>query len=233
MKKEDQSAAQESELLSCPFCNGPAEYDSQHYSGQRMDHLGNILSIHESTGHAVYCTDMNCIGNPSFSQIHETKEEAFAAWNTRAPQPPITKDAPAPAQDGVQAVAELVEHAASGIHDKYFEVKHLIPPWRYGKHGTKLYASPPLQPTPTAQPVIGYVRNTALEEAALIAAPYHESPDGRGCVSALCRSCKERRSIMDEIRALKLAPSKTVGYVIAAPELAAGEKPAQPNGDKS
>ena len=67
-------------LRPCPFCGGNAEYDSKHYCG-KTDTGQRLLS-----GHAVYCVDSvgGCIGNPTFSAIYDTREEAFKAWNARA-----------------------------------------------------------------------------------------------------------------------------------------------------
>lgn len=60
-------------LLPCPFCGSPGEYDSQRAE--------RITGFHTSTGHAVYCSSMECEASVG---IHETVEEAIAAWNRRA-----------------------------------------------------------------------------------------------------------------------------------------------------
>ncbi len=57
--------------LPCPFCGAPAEYDSR-----RWEPLPSPLG---STGHAVYCSGCNAENG-----LHETREEAFEAWNARA-----------------------------------------------------------------------------------------------------------------------------------------------------
>ncbi len=126
MKKEDQSAAQDSELLPCPFCGSPAKHES------------GFLPM-ESVSFA-YCSNSAC----PLHDIHVgfSKSE----WNTRSPQPPITKDAPAPAQDGVELVRQIRQVASNT--DNWQGIKDLL------NRAADYIASPPLQPTPPAQPVI-------------------------------------------------------------------------------
>ncbi len=81
-----------------------------------------------------------------------------------APQPPITKDASAPAQDGVEVIADK-------IITEYKE--HYDFPSQGESHmhdciTTVLEAFPPPQPTPPAQPVIGklFARECTAESGA-------------------------------------------------------------------
>lgn len=63
--------------LPCPFCGAPGEYDSQRW----VPPVG--FSKPGYTGHAVYCSSLECSVECG---IHDTKEEAYAAWNRRPAQ---------------------------------------------------------------------------------------------------------------------------------------------------
>lgn len=62
-------------------------------------------------------------------------------------------------------------------------------------------------------------RRAALESAIDAAAPYHRSPDGRGC-PRLCASCEALRGAQDRIRAL-LDDAPRMSCYCDAPEIQA------------
>ncbi len=125
MKKEDQSAAQEGELLPCPFCgNAPNEWN---YSFGGEPHW-EIACCMARTGRK------------------KSEARALDAWNRRAPQPPITKDAPAPAQDGVEELrAKLAKFIADQKPTPAAIAKFV------NEHMSELYDDGP-PPQPTEQP---------------------------------------------------------------------------------
>ncbi len=102
MNTPTESATQEGELLPCPFC------------GSNNCHLEDLA------GYEVTCYKCGC----NICPIDAQRESAIRIWNRRAPQPPVTKDAPAPAQDGVEPVAILVREIGE---DDWFDHKPLRP----------------------------------------------------------------------------------------------------------
>mgnify|MGYP001610458861 CR=1 FL=1 len=86
-------------------------------------------------------------------------EDAFIG-EVEAPQPPITKDAPAPAQDGVKVeYRKALQAIAEGEGDAQVIAQQTLDyciDEGCDHHGTlHTCTSSPLQPTPPAQPVIG------------------------------------------------------------------------------
>lgn len=64
-------------LLPCPFCGSPAEYDSQRHVVRSSP---RSPKFHDVLGHAVYCSSMECECSVG---IHETAQKAIRAWNLR------------------------------------------------------------------------------------------------------------------------------------------------------
>lgn len=80
---DTRNTSREGELLPCPFCGGEAEHNSWHWNGFAP------ASGNTNNGHAIYCANDSCAGCPSFSKVHETKDEAVEAWNTRPAAKPL------------------------------------------------------------------------------------------------------------------------------------------------
>ncbi len=93
MNTPTESAAQESELLPC-ICgrNDKGAFAPIWCVGDAQKNLGWHIEC--------FCGWQG--------PKKESLAGAIAAWNTRAPQPPITKDAPAPAQDGVEVITDKI-----------------------------------------------------------------------------------------------------------------------------
>lgn len=80
MSEDASEGAKRADLLPCPFCGAPGEYDSRRWQPGAQGGPGYV-------GNAVYCSSMDCQADTG---IHDTEEEAMAAWNRRA-EPPIPK----------------------------------------------------------------------------------------------------------------------------------------------
>lgn len=147
MKKEDQSAAQENELVSQTAMHALAVVE-------------HCLVVPEHKRDDAYFLRASVLNAAAWLKGVRTEMDRLAS----APQPPITKDAPAPAQDGwklvpVEPTDDMLFALAHDSKNNYPRTKnpvvhaiHMLAPY---EAMLAVSPSPPLQPTPTAQPVIG------------------------------------------------------------------------------
>ncbi len=144
MNTPTQSAAQEGELREAAKRLEKTRVHSEYWA-KAADDLG-------LDGHMrmyVHCA-INSWKNAAYAMSDKVVE---LEGQPAAPQPPITKDAPAPAQDGCKLVPiEPTKEMKRAFHrrERTAGGNGVVQVW-----AAMLAASPPPQPTPPAQPVIG------------------------------------------------------------------------------